>query len=127
VLQDRFGVGEVRRIPPMGGLAVWTPDGDDEIVLKVAFAQLGKLQYELIEPVRGAVGLYREGLVAADVMRLHHIAMRVDDLAAVRAKSEQQGRRTVLAGRSGPVSFIYVDARAAFGHYLEYVQVEKPR
>jgi hypothetical protein len=111
----------------MGGLTVWTPDGAGEIVLKVAFAQLGKLQYELIEPVCGAVGVYREGLVAADLMRLHHIAMRVDDLAAVRAASERQGRRTVLAGRSGAVSFIYVDARETFGHYLEYVQVERPR
>jgi hypothetical protein len=126
-LQDRFGVGEVRRIPPMSGLAVWTPEGAGEIVLKVAFAQVGKLQYELIEPVSGAVGIYRDGLVAADVMRLHHVAMRVADLAVVRAESERQGWRTVLAGRSGAVSFIYVDAREAFGHYLEYVQVDGPR
>jgi hypothetical protein len=106
----------------MKGLPVWTPRGADEMVLKVAFAQVGKLQYELIEPVAGAVDIYRDGLAPGEAMRLHHIAMRVDDLAAARAASEGQGRQTVLAGESRGVRFIYVDARDALGHYLEYVE-----
>jgi hypothetical protein len=55
-------------------------------------------------------------------MQLHHIAMRVDDLGAVREASEQAGQPTVLMGASRGIRFLYVDARDAVGHYLEYVQ-----
>ena len=54
------------------------------MVLKVAFAQVGKLQYELIEPVSGAVDIYRDGLAGGEAMRLHHVAMRVEASAAMR-------------------------------------------
>jgi hypothetical protein len=59
-------------------------------------------------------------------MRLHHVAMRTDDIDAVRAEAGRHGRAVALSGENGEVRFLYVDARDALGHYLEYVQAPEP-
>jgi hypothetical protein len=104
----------------------WTPEGEGDGVLKLAFLQLGHLQYELIEPVGGNVALYRDALVPGQLLRFHHVAMRVDDIDAVRAGSERNGRKVVLSGEAPGIRFLYVDARDTLGHYLEYMSAPQP-
>jgi hypothetical protein len=99
----------------------WTPQGEGEGTLKLAFVQVGRLQYELIEPVSGNVAIYKDAVVPGQPMRFHHVAMRTDDIDAVRAESEKHGRKIVLAGEAPGVRFLYADARDTLGHYLEYV------
>lgn len=101
-----------------------TPEGPGEAVMRMAFIQMGRLQYELIQPVSGCVGIYAEFVVPGRPLTLHHAAMRTADIDAVRLASEKHGRPVVLSGenRELDLRFIYVDARATLGHYLEYVQ-----
>jgi hypothetical protein len=122
LLEAQFGgaAGKAMRIDVTQ--TVTTADGVGEGVMKLAFIQIGRLQYELIEPVSGNVALYKDAVSADQPMRFHHVAMRADDIDAVRAEAEKHGRKVVLSGENSGVRFLYIDARDALGHYLEYVQ-----
>ncbi|MGH6961259.1 MAG: VOC family protein [Dongiaceae bacterium] len=121
LLREQFGAQErVVRIDVTQ--PVWTPAGRGDCSVKLAFLQVGPLQYEIIEPVGGLDGLYREAVMADHPLRFHHVAMRVDDIDTIRRESERLGRKAVYAGEGSTVRFLYVDARDTLGHYLEYVQ-----
>ena len=98
-----------------------TAEGEGELVLRLGFAWAGDLQYELIQPMSGFVGLYREAIAPDRPLTFHHVAMRTDDFDGLQAEIRRQGRRIALLGESGPTKFLYVDARDTLGHYLEYV------
>ena len=125
VLRDQYGVDNFK---PLGGgehyleNMVWTPEGEVSIGMKVAIATIGGLTLEVMEPVSGATGIYTEMLEPGQTLRLHHIAMRTDDIDAVRAEHERHGRRIVIWGDFKLVRFMYVDTRATLGHYMEYAQ-----
>jgi hypothetical protein len=55
-------------------------------------------------------------------MRFHHICLRVDDWDAFRKRVAEQELPVAFERASGPgkLSFLYLDARKSFGHYLEY-------
>jgi hypothetical protein len=90
---------------------------------KLAFLWIGGLQYELIQPVDGKVEIYSDGLPADDGLAFHHICTRIDDWDDFRARVAEQPLPIVLERDSeGPgLKFLYLDARATVGHYLEYV------
>lgn len=94
---------------------------------KLAFIWIGDLQYELIEPVSGAVDLYRNALPADDSPVFHHICMRVDDWDGLRTRVDQQQYPVVLEGGSDTLKFLYLDARSFLGHYLEYTWMTDER
>jgi hypothetical protein len=119
LLRSQFGVEDVLRMDAVQRMR--TPDGEGDVTLKLAFAWIGALQYELIQPVSGPAGIYSRAVVADQPMRFHHVAMRTEDLDTVRSESERLGRPVVVVGSSGPVRFLYVDARDTLGHYLEYM------
>jgi catechol 2,3-dioxygenase-like lactoylglutathione lyase family enzyme len=98
-----------------------TPDGQGEGSLRLAFIHVGRLQYELIQPLSGNVALFADAVIADQPLRLHHVAMRANDIDAVRAEHERNGQRVVLEGQYLDRRFLYIDARAILGHYLEYV------
>jgi hypothetical protein len=102
-------------------IEVSTPAGRGVIDCKLGFLWVEDLQYELIEPVSGAVDLYRDALPAGDGLAFHHACMRVDDWADFRARVARQPLPVVLEGGSGPLNFLYLDARPMLGHYLEYI------
>jgi hypothetical protein len=102
-------------------IEVRTPAGRGAAKTKMALGWIGNVQYEIIEPVSGLVDIYREGLPEGRLMRFHHVCMRVDDWAPFRARLDREGRSIVLeGGTEGHLQFVYVDARATVGHYLEY-------
>jgi hypothetical protein len=102
-------------------LKVSTQTGDDEMVVKTAIAQIDEMTLEIIEPISGAVDFYRGFIDATAPMRLHHIGMIATDIENIRRESEAMGRHAVLWGQYAGGRFVYVDARATLGHYLEYV------
>jgi hypothetical protein len=53
-------------------------------------------------------------------LRFHHICMRVPDWEPLRAQVNQQPYPVVLEGGSELLRFLYLDARAFLGHYIEY-------
>jgi hypothetical protein len=120
ILEKQYKVANFRRF---GGspLKVSTPTGDDAMVVKTAIAQIDGMTLEIIEPVSGAVDFYQGFMDPTAPMRLHHIGMIANDLETIHRESEEMGRPAVLWGQYAGGRFIYVDARATLGHYLEYV------
>lgn len=102
-----------------------TVDGDREASVKAALGWYGGLQIELIQPTRGWMAHYAPMLPpdpADPSPRFHHIAVRRDDEAAMRAEIAGLGLPLACEGSlPGVMVFIYLDARATLGHYLEYV------
>ena len=84
------------------GIGPWTIR--DVGALKLAFATLGPVQFELIEPVA-------ENTLWADFLNaqgegLHHICCRVDDVDAAVAKLVAEGGEVMV---STPGTFAYVN------------------
>jgi hypothetical protein len=122
VLEAEFGAPKFK---PLGGKEiienrVWTPAGEQDIVMKAWSAQAGRLTLEVMQPISGAVDIFTDMLVPGETLRLHHIAMRTDDIDRMQAENERLGRQVVMAGGFGSARFIYVDARKTLGHFLEY-------
>ncbi len=120
LLAERFGVtAEPMRIDVTQTFR--TADGVGEGTLRLALIQLGRLEYELIQPLSGNVAIYADAVMPNQLLRFHHVGMRTDDFEQVRAESERHGRPIVLEGEAYGIRFLYADARQTLGHYLEYI------
>lgn len=123
ILQEQHGVSEFL------GLAgdkvvenrVWTPQGEADIGMRAAIATVGHLTLELLQPVSGATDIFTQMLIPGQPLRLHHLGFRCDDFEATAAENERLGRPVVMTGGFKAARFMYVDARATLGHFLEYV------
>lgn len=98
-----------------------------EIYLCLALANVGDIQFELIEPLGGVDRIYREALPAngghANVF--HHVCVKVEgDLCDWDAHLAALGARrpVVYQGDIGPdARFVYTDERGTVGMYVEHV------
>src|SRR4029450_267598 len=90
LMVDRFGAPEpvLRRDAAQHFV---TPHGAGEGRVRLAFIHVGRLQYELIQPVSGNVALFADAVIPQQPLRLHHVAMRPDDIDAVRAGHGARG------------------------------------
>jgi Glyoxalase/Bleomycin resistance protein/Dioxygenase superfamily len=95
--------------------------------LKIALANVGGVEIELIEPLDGnamySAALPKDGSFA---IRFHHICMRIDGpLANFEAHMASFDPAThPMAYRGGMADlmrFAYTDERATLGHYVEHV------
>lgn len=101
-----------------------TPAGEKPAHFRVALGWVGALQIELIQPISGYVDAYTAYLPAdkSDPSpRLHHVAVRRDDLGAMREEIERLRLPKVFEGEGPGLVCALLDARASLGHYLEYV------
>lgn len=101
-----------------------TPGGEKPARMRVALGWVGPLQIELIQPMSGYVDPYAAYLPAdaADpVPRLHHIAVRRDDLDAMRREIAASGLPVIFESEAAGLVCALLDARESLGHYLEYV------
>lgn len=115
----RFGTGEVCILDV--DQEVWTPEGIRSLRNRVAFIWRGDLQYELIQPVAD-IGFYANAADNGGLLRFHHTNTRVPDWDAFRAEVDRQDMPVVMEKIGGEdVKFLYLDGRALFGHYLEFV------
>jgi Glyoxalase/Bleomycin resistance protein/Dioxygenase superfamily len=129
-LSRRFGLEHQFRVPSGGATFM---HGDEVVPWEARFAMAarGGLIVELIEPVSGEVGFYRDVLPAdgSFAIRLHHLAALIEsgDAAWERAGEmlDRAGLRfdytMVIPGR---VRAGYIDARAELGHFLELCQLD---
>jgi len=127
IVADRFGVEHFDRFDP--DMVVNTPIGHQPMVNRVASFWAGGLNVEIIEPVSGYVDHYLAMLPddrSDAVPRFHHISLRRDDEAAMRAEIARLGLPLAF---EGPVSikeaipslvFVYLDGRQSLGHYVEF-------
>lgn len=122
LLDERYGKIDWITFDPE--MTVKTPSGDKDASLKVAVGWAGGLNLELIEPVGGWYESYAPFLTADEsdpTPRFHHIAVRRENEAAMRAEIEGLGLPLAFEGGMPGLVFIYLDARQTLGHYLEYV------
>jgi hypothetical protein len=125
LLGRQYGVGNYIVFEP--DMILKTPSGDKPAKVRAALAWCGGLQIELIEPVSGFVDPYLPYLPADKsnpTPRLHHIAVRRDDLIAMREEIGRSGLPLAFEGSVPGLIFVYLDARESLGHYFEYVWAE---
>jgi hypothetical protein len=125
--RDDLEVKEFARFESTMDVVVQGVPGKAQI--KVGLARVNDTQIEIIEPVSGAVDIYRDSLPAVDgfALTFHHLGFKVlgDDtqwqhaLETMRAK----GHTFSVLGEVAPiVKFGYVDMRDKLGHFVELVQ-----
>jgi hypothetical protein len=130
-LTDRYGLERVVRVPSEGA-QFFKGDQRAPFAARFAMGARGGLVVELIEPVSGEVGFYRDALPADGSfgVRLHHLAMFVPT-----GETEWERLREVLAEAGlrvdytflipGRVRAAYIDTRAELGHFIEVCQIEQ--
>ena len=121
VFQRQFGIGSFQFVP---GNQV-----DEHTRIDMALAWLGNEMVELIQPT-GNGGSFYEVMLGPDGLgtRLHHFGHFVADRAQwqrLREQVRQDGYPVALEGCvDGFLSYLYIDARAQTGHFLEYILCE---
>jgi hypothetical protein len=122
LLKERYGLSDFSVFEP--DMVLRAPGGEKQAGVRVALVWAGGLQLEFIEPGKGYQDHYLPFLpedVADPTPRFHHMAVRRDDLAAMREEIAQLELTMAIEGSVPGLIFIYLDARATLGHYLEYV------
>jgi Glyoxalase/Bleomycin resistance protein/Dioxygenase superfamily len=96
--------------------------------LKIALANVGGTEIELIEPLHGTASLHAEPLPTdgSFAMRFHHVAMRITgtlaDYDAHMASLDPVLHPVVWSGAfADMMRFAYSDERQTLGHYVEHV------
>lgn len=105
-------------------LQLQTPSGPQVASVRVGTAWAGPMQIELIQPLSGHVGVYLDALPADrrdPTPRFHHLAVRRESVAEMQREVARLGLPLVFETAGAGISSVFVDARARFGHYLEFV------
>ncbi len=112
-----FGLGPFSIVPEVrfDGVALRGRPTDSSI--KVAFADSGPLQIELIQPLEGE-NIYTEFLEAGHE-GLHHLGFRVDDFDGLLAGFRQKGIEPVFWKHFGFTAFAYLDTAGVGGVVAE--------
>lgn len=102
-----------------------------ELTVRAAIANIGRHQFEYIQPVSGPIHVYTDSVdLAGDLINFHHIAMAVPGphsewlklLDEVKASGDEFA--FLFPPEPDPevqVAFCYVDTRHRLGHYTEYL------
>lgn len=102
-----------------------------DLSLRVAVANTGTHQFEIIEPVAGPTWIYTDGKdLDSQPLILHHIGIAVVGSFAVWQQTikqlEEDGDEIVQISAADPdnepqAMFAYVDNRQSLGHFTEYL------
>ena len=114
-----------------GKCPVRTRGNIEDLLLRVAVANTGTHQFEIIEPVSGPTWIYTDGRdLDRQALSLHHVGVAVmgphsvwqDTIAQLRADGDEIVQISELApGEEPQALFAYVDNRASLGHFTEYL------
>jgi len=88
--------------------------------MKIALAQIGSLQIELIEPLEGP-SIYKEFLRQRGE-GLHHIQSRPKDLNETLESFKKSGVNILMSGKFGEGAFYYMDSEPVLGIIIEIVK-----
>lgn len=121
-----------------------TTDADVEVLsfgkmrplkIRAAMANIGRNQFEIIQPISGAIEIYTDEVdLSGHILNYHHIAIAVRGpfanwlklLDEVRASGDEFA--FLMPPQPTPhdkVCFCYVDTRKRLGHYTEYLWVDE--
>lgn len=103
--------------------------------IRAAMANIGRHQFEIIQPVSGAIEIYTDEVdLSGHILNYHHIAIAVrggfdkwlELLDEVRASGDEFAY--LFPAEPTPddkLCFCYVDTRKRLGHYTEYLWVDE--
>lgn len=122
LLGELFGIGPFRFIewPNRPDSKYWFRGAEERIKIRQAFAQVGPLELELIQPLEGEHNAYREFLDSKGG-GIHHILFEVEDMEAVLSGLATRGVKVLQAGtgiRPG-TRWALLDSQDAVGFLLE--------
>ncbi len=92
-----------------------------ELSMKVALAQAGPLQIELIEPTTPKPCAYRDTVKPGET-KFHHMCMWTHDIDADTKYFEDNGYPTANIGSAGLAKFAYYDTNSLIGCMIEVVE-----
>lgn len=102
-----------------------------DLGLRVAVANTGTHQFEIIEPVSGPTWIYTDGKdLDSQELILHHIGVAVvggyslweETIARLREDGDEIVQMSTLEPGAEPQAmFAYVDNRKSLGHFTEYL------
>jgi hypothetical protein len=103
--------------------------------LRAAMANIGRHQFELIQPISGATEVYTDDVdLSAHIINFHHIAIAVrggiDNWLALVEEVRASGDEFAFLAPPEPgpddkVCFGYVDTRKRLGHFTEFLWVDE--
>ena len=111
------------------GRVTFTMGSGEVVDFRVALAYVGEMQFEVIEPIGGAVDCYREALPpdGSFAIRFHHLSFRArsrEEIEKLKQAARDSGHTLGYTGPFGDSAFFYADARAHLGHFLEYTYTD---
>ena len=101
------------------GIGSWTirEIDRDTVKFKMAFADLGSIRIELVQPVEGRI--FHSEFLDEHGEGLHHLGFTVDDLDGVVASLAIKGAKVVNKGQG---SFAYIETGGPGGVLFELIQ-----
>lgn len=122
LLSSLFGVGPFRFIewPNRLDSKYWYRGDEQHIRIRQAFASVGPLELEMIEPLEGEQNDYRKFLDSTGG-GIHHVLFEIDDLDTAVESLEQRGVKILQAGtgiRPG-TRWALLDTKALVGFPVE--------
>lgn len=121
-----------------------TTDADVEVLsygelkplkIRAAMANIGRHQFEIIQPISGAIHIYTDAVdLSAHILNFHHIAIAVRGTidAWFAALDEIRASGDAFAflfppepTRDEKLCFCYVDTRKRLGHFTEYLWIDE--
>jgi methylmalonyl-CoA/ethylmalonyl-CoA epimerase len=118
-----FGIGPFSIVPEVKFDGVILRGQPTNSKIKVAFADSGPLQIELIQPIEGE-NIYTEFLQAGNE-GLHHLGFEVDDFEDMLAKFKSRGIEPIFWHNMGFMAFAYLDTGKIGGVIVELLWHKK--
>ena len=91
-----------------------------DLSMRVALAQAGPVQIELIEPW-SSPSVYRDSVPAGSGSTMHHLGAWSDDFEGDLIRYQELGCEAITIGKTASTNFAYLDTRAHLGCMLEIV------
>lgn len=112
-----FGIGPFSIVPEVNFDGVILRGQPTDSKIKVAFADSGPLQIELIQPLEGE-NIYTEFLRSGNE-GLHHLGFEVDNFEGLLAKFQRRGIEPLFWKNFGFMAFAYLDTGKIGGVIVE--------
>jgi len=116
---DEYGVGPwaIFEFNPQTIDDMLIDDAPAEYAMRLAVAFIGRLQFELIEPLDGR-SIYAQHL-ADHGEGLHHVALAVDDYGQAERTLRSKGHHILMGGNHQGVTYAYFSTQEALGFPVE--------
>ena len=119
-----FGIGPFAIVPEVKFEGAMLRGQPISTSIKVAFAQSGPVQIELIQPLEGK-NIYTEFLDSRGE-GLHHLGFQVDDFDGLLARFKSKGIEPVFWHHLGLMAFAYLSTDRIGGVIIELLWSKKP-